>query len=590
MLTRCRVVCALSAILIASVPSWTQQDSTPTFKSKTDVVLVPVIVKRKNEPVEGLKAEQFTVQEDGKQQRIASVELIKTVKDLKRVQARGEFSNELVAPGPARLSIIAIDMINTPFLDQAYAREQVLKYLAGAVKTDEQVAIVGMYANGSVRLIHDISNDSATLAQAVKGLTGVVNAADPSSVANSNRRELESQLMGSNPNASVGDPSLTRAVDEAQALQEYKSESFGTAGFALRRRLEATLTSMQQIGAAYAGAPGRKTFIWITGSFPFEIGGSAELTSPIATFSGTSQDAGHYQAQHSGALPPLPESQTMVDDTDLAPLRQQFHSMLQQFANANVVMYPVDARGLMALSLDASESHYNQILQDLKRTKVAISQLTMENMSKLTGGKACYNKNEIADCVNEATRDSDEYYLLSYYRDKKRDKPGWRKLSVKVNQPDVEVRARTGYYYGSDPADKNARTRAVSEALASRVPFSAVGFSARFFPATAAGNTKTVKYEIYIPPSTIELADQGDGKLQFEVIAVASSAKDPKVDQVAELIGGNLPPQAIAAIHQQGIAYNSALKLPPGQYLVRFLVRNTADNAIGTVMAPLRVD
>ena len=162
---------------------------------------------------------------------------------------------------------------------------------------------------------------------------------------------------------------------------------------------------------------------------------------------------------------------------------------------------------------------------------------------------------------------------------------------MKVDQPDVEVRARTGYFYGSDAGDKNARTRAFNAAMKSSVPFSSVPFSAKFLATTPGGNKKLVKFEIYLPPETFESADQGDNKIQLEVIAVASTPKDQRVDQVAELLGGgNLPPEAIAAIHQQGMAYNNVLKLPPGEYTVRFMVRNVATNVIGSVIAPLKVE
>jgi hypothetical protein len=105
-----------------------------------------------------------------------------------------------------------------------------------------------------------------------------------------------------------------------------------------------------------------------------------------------------------------------------------------------------------------------------------------------------------------------------------------------------------------------------------------------------AGDKRLVKYQIYIPPATVELADQGDGKFQLEVIAVVSTPKDPRVDQVGDVLGANLPPEAIAAIHQQGIAYENVLKVPPGEYTVRFMVRNVATNVIGSVIAPFKLE
>lgn len=581
-------------LLIASVSGFTQENSqVPVFRSKTDVVLVPVLVRSKTGPAEGLKAEQFSVTEDGKPQKIASADLIKTVTDVKRVQAPHEFSNELVAPGPARLTIVAIDMINTPFLDQAFARQQLIKYLSSSITTDEQTAIFAMYRDGSVRLLHDISNDAAMLSKAVKTSTGVLptSGADTKTTPTSSKLEIEAALMSQskNPNLGSGDPGLSGAVDEAQSLQAFEESRVGAGSYELRRNMEATLSSMRQIAEAFWGAPGRKSFIWITGNFPFDISGSGEFVSPKTNFSGSTQDAGSYHMEHSGALPPLPETADLVGDDDLAPLRAQFRELLQQFASGNIVLYPLDARGLLTLNLEASDTDNNALLRQLDKERVQTSQAAMETMAKMTGGKTCYNKNEIVSCIRDASEDSDQYYLVSYYRDKKNKKTGWRKLSVKVDEPGVEVRARTGYFFGSDAADKNARNREVSMAMQSNVSLSAVPFSARFKSATPAGDKRLVKYEIYIPPTTVEAADQGDNKFQLEVIAVASTPKDPRVDQVGDVLGANLPPEAITAIRQQGIAYDNILKVPPGEYTVHFMVRNVATNVIGSVIAPLKV-
>jgi len=579
------------------VPGWAQQNGQiPTYRSRTDVVLVPLVVRSKSGPVEGLKAEQISVTEDGKPQKIASVELIKTGARVTWRAVPGEFSNELVAPGPARLTIIGIDMINTPFLDQAFGRQQLLKYLAGSIQAGGQIALFGMYRDGSVRLLHDISTDPAVLATAIKGLTGALpnSAAETKPAPAYSQQEIATRLTtdtsADKPVATLDNPAFKRAVDEEQALLEFKESTSGTRALELVRNMEATLSSMRQIGEAYSGAPGRKAFIWITGSFPFDLNGTGELLSPQTVFTGNTQQTGTYQAGHSGALPPMPEASSLVKDIDLSPLRQQFRTMLQQFAAGNIVLYPLDARGVMTQDFEVADGHTNEILLQLQKERVQASQSTMETMAKMTGGKACYNKNDIVSCLRDADRDSDEYYLLTYYRDKNNNKPGWRKLSVKVDQPDAEVRARSGYFFGSDGGDKNARNRAFSAAMNSSVPFTSVPFSAKFLTTTPGGNKKLVKFEIYIPPATVDSVDQGDHKFQMEVVAVAGTPKDPRVDQVGEVLGGNLPPEAVTAIHQQGLAYNNVLKLPPGEYRVHFMVRNVTTNTVGSVIAPLKVE
>jgi VWFA-related protein len=264
------------------------------------------VVRSKQSPVEGLKPEQFAVFEDGKPQKIATVELIKTGAKVQRRAAPGEFSNELNASGPARLTIIGIDTINTPFLDQNFARQQVLKYIANSLDTGDQVAILGVYRDGSVRMLHDITGDPATLVAAIKATTGALpnSAADSKTTPTYSKLETQRAMMAGNksPNLGTGDPELSRAVDEAQALQTFQESTSGAGGFELRRNMEATLESMHQIGEAYSAVPGRKSFIWITGSFPFDISGTAELMAPKTNFYGVIQDTGRYQSEHSGGF------------------------------------------------------------------------------------------------------------------------------------------------------------------------------------------------------------------------------------------------------------------------------------------------
>lgn len=574
--------------------AYAQDGQAPSFRSRADVVLVPVVVRSKQGAVENLKPEQFSITEDGKPQKIASVELIRADGKVRRPSASGVYSNELDASGPARLLIIGVDTINTPFLDQANARQQLLKFVANSLESGEQAAVFTMHRDGSVRMLHDVTGDSATLSAAIKGMAGVVTggATNPKSDPPYSRRETELAVMSQqkNKNLGAGDPELERAVDEAQAFEAFKDSTSGGGAFELRRNMEATLESMRQIAEAFAGVSGRKSFLWITGSFPFDISTNAELLSPKSSFYGFSQETGNYYSEHNGALPPLPESASVVGDDVLNPMRHEFRRLLQQFSAANIALYPIDARGLMTLNFDAGDSHPNVVLSQLDRERAQMSQSTMNTFARMTGGKSCYNQNEIANCVRDAEQDGAAYYLLSYYRDKKNNKEGWRSLAVKVEQPDVDVRARTGYFFGNGNSDKNARVREVGAAARSSVQFSGVPFSARFLGTSPDGKKKQIKYEMFIPPQTVNAADQADGSLELEVVALASTATEPQVDAVTETLGKNLTPAVLAAIHKEGISYTNVLKLAPGQYQVHFIARNAATGEVGSVIAPLKVE
>ena len=67
---------------------------------------------------------------------------------------------------PPQLLIIAIDLVNTPFLEQGRAREQLLKYLAEDLPT-QPFALVAITKNGLMQ-IHSFSSDRASLAAALQ--------------------------------------------------------------------------------------------------------------------------------------------------------------------------------------------------------------------------------------------------------------------------------------------------------------------------------------------------------------------------------------------------------------------------------------
>jgi hypothetical protein len=52
----------------------------------------------------------------------------------------------------------------------------------------------------------------------------------------------------------------------------------------------------------------------------------------------------------------------------------------------------------------------------------------------------------------------------------------------------------------------------------------------------------------------------------------------------------HLSPERVAAIRQKGISYSGAMDLAPGEYTVRFVVRDNISGHVGSVAAPLKVE
>src|SRR5690349_11479917 len=79
-------------LFLSSVPG--QQGE--TFKSQTNLVLVPVEIRSHNQHVAGLDKDKFTLLQDGKPQKIAVFEEVRTTTERLKKVAVGpqQFSNE----------------------------------------------------------------------------------------------------------------------------------------------------------------------------------------------------------------------------------------------------------------------------------------------------------------------------------------------------------------------------------------------------------------------------------------------------------------------------------------------------------------
>ncbi|MEI9811177.1 MAG: VWA domain-containing protein [Acidobacteriota bacterium] len=184
------------------------------------------------------------------------------------------------------------------------------------------------------------------------------------------------------------------------------------------QNLQVTTTSaMQEIARHLANVPGRKNLIWISGSFPMFMNNRTVQMD--------------FTAEIAHALQPL--------------------------SDANVAVYPVDARGLIsgvaALDQPAPVARRGRGAPVTVTEPPALN--TLNYVAEQTGGKAYYNTNGIADSVEDAIHDSDQVYTLGFYPAEGTQDDAFHKLRVRVDVKGADVRARPGYL-----ASKTAATQA----------------------------------------------------------------------------------------------------------------------------------
>ncbi len=163
------VLCWVAAAPSVSAPPVQGKGQIPNVKTQTELVQLPVVAHREGKHVEGLKADAFAVLMDGKPQTIAIFEEVHPRPPIKPAQT-AEFSNiaESSRGAAEQLTIIALDLNNTEPLDQAYLKQEIIKFLDSAAKTGESFALIAIIRSG-IRVLHDFTTDPKLLAAAVKG-------------------------------------------------------------------------------------------------------------------------------------------------------------------------------------------------------------------------------------------------------------------------------------------------------------------------------------------------------------------------------------------------------------------------------------
>ena len=489
---------------------------TVTIRANTRLVLVDVVVTdKKGQPVTGLKAEDFAIEENGKKQRIARLSRRPALPKPLPSHCLPAFSlnsSEYVRPAGV-ITVLLLDAANSPFKDQAYGRLQMLKYVAE--QSDSGMPMAVMTLTDRLHVLQEFTSDPKILTTAIKNLVPQERPQQPATPQGS--ASISSLVAAVNP---VTGNSFGAEALISQAEAQLASFENMVTGYDLERRTEITIGAMRDLSRLLSGLPGRKHVVWLTSELPFDLipqdrnisdaESAADLPSIKQKSVGTTS-AGVYASE---------SRQTHGDEIKLAE---------SQFARANIAIYPVDMRGLIS-GMEATRS--GSFSKDLNGTALGevaglqASQGTMKEVAAETGGKAYINQNEIKDGIALADGDEKASYTVGYYPDNKKWDGKYRAIKVKVNQGDIEIRYRKGYF-AIEPGEAKDHNynQDVAAALAINAPATQVSFRAQARP-VGAGKIQVL---FLVDAKTLSAEDSGGNKkmnVSFYAALYNSSRKE----------------------------------------------------------------
>jgi len=534
------------------------------LSAHANLVLVPVIVTNKSgEHISGLQREAFQVEENGKVRSVSVFEETKTEKlvAVRKNTALEGYSNFL--PGdehPWRLTMVVLDMINTPWMRQLEAKKQLIDYLLRSASRDEPMAIFGLNSSG-LHQLHPFTADTRVLVDALQKL----------------KLSLSSEEQTQPPGEFTNDPSEEQdSWDEEQLMSDFMQDLSDTAAANYQRiATRETLVAMTQLAHAFQAITGRKTLIWATAGFPFTI-------DDPQSFARQGDDL---QGEYEDAWRALDSANVAVYPVDLNEL--DFNTKNLPSANSRITSRQINTiRG----------TNGQKSAMQLPYDKGSQQRLTLHAFADTTGGRACVTVEELEKCFTEAVNDSRAYYLLGYYLGGD-TQPGWRKLKVKVAGDGLHVRCRGGFYVPPKIQDSaDLRPQQLVDALASPVPYSGLRLNARLVPpasnhpATSGPEPKRpTEFMLGVMGNSLTIDREKRNAIDLEVITLTFDDKGKSVGSTTQAITTELQPERLQNILQNGIGIPERIDLLPGKYEVKFAVRDNLSGLLGTVSVPVEV-
>lgn len=505
--------------------------SKEVLRANTRLVVVDVVATdNKGQPVKDLQAQDFTVLENGTQQKVSDFTFHHPGESEALPQPK--LAPNVVSNAPqfrsGSLNVILFDSVNGDLTAHAYAKDQLVQFLSSS-ELGQPLAIFAL--QNQVKLLHDFTTDRAALKEAVQHYKPPVQSSQTESF-------------------------------------ESRESAFSNQGnyHTSERDIETTLNQLNALAKILKGYPGRKNLIWLSESFPLTLFPETSLRSSMS-----GQDL--RSAEASSGPSTLENLQTSAPFKSYAALVRKVADALM---DAQVAVYPVDAGALGRDSHLAAQHTMNDVAAwtggeaFINRNDLAVSMRTSIDDGATYYTLEYYPSNKKWDGEFRSIR-------------VKADRPGVKlryRLGYYAVDPEKE---------NKDETDKLAET--VSRAMEFDTPsYTAVRFQAGVLPPSE--KSKKVVVNFAVDPHTVTFAHGADGLEHAKVGCVVwAYGKDKEKPTMSKEVMQNagLRPDVYKQLMSQYFPCKQEIDLKPGTYTLRLAVIDRTTNQIGTANAPVTV-
>ncbi len=517
-----------SAAPAASQPD---QQTAYTLKVESDLVLTNIVVrdKKTGEVVRGLTANDFQIQENGKQQKIISFDFqsVDQAAPLNEATVNGKAPNTIMGTMNRsatseelrnhRLIVMFFDITSMQPEDLERAQDAARNYINQKMQPADLVAVVSL--DSSLSLDRDFTANKQLLLNAVDSYSGTQGAG-----------------------FQAGATSTTNQVEDTTAFTADESEYNDV-------NTDRELFAFADIAHSLAYINEKKSLLYFSG--------------------GIQRDGIENQAS--------------------------LHAAINAAVRANMSIYSVDARGLEAISPlgDASTGSlrgtaaYNGAAVQNNLDSNFNTQEVMATLSSDTGGKAFFDSNDFSPAFQRIQQDTSAYYVIGFRSTDSVKDGRYRKLTIKINRPNLKLEYRPGYYAPADyrHANKDERERQLQEQLSTDLPATDVEvyLQAYYFRTDAGNGTPRfyVPVSLIVPGSQIPFVKGGDrSKATLDIIGELKNTAGQDMAEIRQTV--KLAIDDSQQVSRKNIQYTTGFSLPLGKYHLKFVVRENQTGRMGS--------
>jgi VWFA-related protein len=540
--------------LLPTLASPQNPAQTPPIRVTTRLVQIGVIVRDKNGPVENLTKDDFAILDHGKRQPIDlfSVESVKTAAAAPtRPLAPNTFSDlPQDAAMPRSITIVLLDNLNTLYgTASEYLDEKSPNWMEDLALRNAQLHLiefiqelqpqdrVAVYGlRHTLHILCDFTSDREQLLAILKNY-------DSRSITNSRIVEPGRVIVHSRGH---DNPAADIAEGAPMSTFENKGATI-RAGAANEDRGAETMAALRQIAAHVANIPGRKNLVWLSANLPFSGATMARVLSP-----------------------------------------------------ANIAVYPVDARGLLAISpmvlanipgtadaddVSGASGHLDNMPAESSQP---IGIASMEELAGETGGQAFVNTNDITGAIRKAVEDSAVTYTLGFYLDGASLDRKFHELKVEVRRKDLSLRYPRGYFALPDTAlTKSDAQQMLATAVRSPLESSMIPVRATLERVNQP-HPNTLSLACWIDAHNIRFAQSGNARQgTMTVYVLGQNAAGEFLHHWDKTYDLRFTDDQFAELLNRGLQFHQDMQLHPDVTTLRVLIQDPATGSLGSLIIPL---